>query len=238
MLLLVQRVQRKRASLCRRNWATRSSTHTRTRAPRLRTHAHMMARVGQGMLGSRQPSALGRGGRAAPMPDVSRGTPARRWGQGVAFTKQARDRTRRLLALALQPGRLLHASRTAPRERGQLTGKSQRGGRLALGQASATYRFFNTLMGRACLARARRRASCKSKRRDLTTSEHDITESRGPALVGHTRQCRAPQGRPARPTAPRTRPYPELRTEVCVFWVSHAPSRACIPRNAQLKSHR
>ena len=46
LLLLVQRVQRKRASLCRRSWATRSSTHTRTRAPRMRTHAHMMARVG------------------------------------------------------------------------------------------------------------------------------------------------------------------------------------------------
>ena len=79
------------------------------------------------MLGSRQPSALGRGGRAAPMPDVSRGTPARRRGQAAPFTKQARDRTRHLLALALQPGRLLHASRTAPRERGQLT----------LGRASA-----------------------------------------------------------------------------------------------------
>ena len=109
------------------------------------------------MLGSRQPSALGRGGRAAPAPDVSRGTPARRWGQGAALTKQARDRTRYLLALALQPGRLLHAARTAPRERGQLKGESQRGGRLALGQASAIYRFFNTSMGRACLARARRR---------------------------------------------------------------------------------
>ena len=191
------------------------------------------------MLGLRQPSALGRGGRA---PDVSRGTPARRWGQGAALTKQARDRTRYLLALALQPGRLLHASRTAPRERGQLKGESQRGGRLALGQASAIYRFFNTSMGRACLARARRRASCKSKRRDLTTSEHDITESRGPALVGHTRQCRAPQGRPARPTRYSV-PYAPVplsrRTRLlCVFWVSRAPSRACIPRNAQLKSHR
>ena len=81
------------------------------------------------MLGSRQPSALGRGGRAAPMPDVSRGTPARRRGQAAPFTKQARDRTRHLLALALQPGRLLHASRTAPRERGQLKGESRRGGR-------------------------------------------------------------------------------------------------------------
>ena len=46
LLLLVQRVQRKRASLCHRNWATRSSTHTRTRAPRMRTHADMIARVG------------------------------------------------------------------------------------------------------------------------------------------------------------------------------------------------
>ena len=114
------------------------------------------------MFGSRQPSALGRGGRA---PDVSRGTPARRWGQGAAFTKQARDRTRRLLALALQPGRLLHASRTAPRERGQLKGESQRGGRLALGQASAIYRFFNTSMGRACLARARPQAPGRLIRR-------------------------------------------------------------------------
>ena len=155
------------------------------------------------MLGSRQPSALGRGGRAAPAPDVSRGIPARRWGQGAALTKQARDRTRYLLALALQPGRLLHAARTAPRERGQLKGESQRGGRLALGQASAIYRFFNTSMGRACLARARRRASCKLKRWDLTTSEHAFTESRGPALVGHTRQCRAP----GPPSAPYSAPY-------------------------------
>ena len=46
LLLLVQRVQRKRASLCHRSWATRFSTHTRRRAPRTRTHAHMVARLG------------------------------------------------------------------------------------------------------------------------------------------------------------------------------------------------
>lgn len=55
LLLLVQRVQRKRVSLCRRSWATRSSTHTRSRAPRMRTHALMIARLGRECLARGSP---------------------------------------------------------------------------------------------------------------------------------------------------------------------------------------
>ena len=189
------------------------------------------------MLGSRQPSALGRGGRAAPAPDVSRGIPARRWGQGAALTKQARDRTRYLLALALQPGRLLHASRTAPRERGQLKGESQRGGRLALGQASAIYIPLLQHINGASVSRAGQAPGIMQTEtlgsHHLRTRVHGIPGSRFGGAHTTVQGARAAQRALQRPVRART---PELRTEVCVFWVSHAPSRACIPRNAQLKS--
>ena len=92
---------------------------------------------------------------------VSRGTPAhpKMWSV-AAFTNQARDRARHLLALALQPGRLLHASGAAPRKRGQLTAESKRGARRALVQSSTPYPFFNTSTRRACPTA--RRSDCET----------------------------------------------------------------------------